>query len=70
MVTVAGYSTRGRRIERVVGVYSSRYSLVLAPSRWGVSLVDLAADPSERVNIADALPDVLRSMAARAGASL
>jgi hypothetical protein len=69
-VTVAGYSARGRRIERVVGVYTARYGLVLAPSRWGVSLVDLSADPSERVNLADALPDVLRSMAARAGASL
>lgn len=51
-------------------VHNARYSLVLTPSRWGVALYDHELDPSERVNRADALPGLTRSMASALGARL
>lgn len=66
--TVVLTATRGAVSVR--SAHSARASLVVAPTRWGVALFDHELDPNERVNRADVLRSVLRSMGARMGAAL
>ncbi len=55
---------------RTITVHSARYSMVLTPSQWGVALYDHELDPSLRVNRADALRSLTRSMARSIGAQI
>jgi hypothetical protein len=55
---------------RAWSAHNGRYSLVVTPARWGVALYDHELDASERVNRADALPALTRSMATALGARL
>lgn len=66
--TVVLTTTRGAVSVR--SAHSARASLVVAPTRWGVALFDHELDPNERVNRADVLRSVVRSMGARMGAAL
>lgn len=66
--TVVLETTRGSVMVR--SAHSARYSLVVAPSRWGVALFDHELDPFERTNRADLLRTVVREMAPSVGARL